>query len=316
MEVYSKILTILESRFPGSAFKTSTKYRTMHSRIYVIDVVDKTGSRSTKKIIVKYCRSSSPDEIDHEFESLLAFRDGCNDSRIRVPNPILVDSANKIIVMDHVGGSNLKELMLKLKLPDGSQINQIIDLAAIALSKFHELFVRENGTHSLASPFLEREASLDWYAKHLPECGLRSLSKSFLDFAVWNILVSNSSGIGITLIDFPARDCISTPHLDLARFKFSLEILREHPQFRFLGIEPWILQELYGRFLGTYLTVTDQRMNDVDYSLISHLEREYARKLKTIYENEESPIRLKLEGIYMKRFLSRLLNDDSELVSK
>lgn len=284
MKVYEVVRKNVEGLFPNKRVTLTQKFETTHSHIYVIQLEDPLGVSETQRILAKYCKSCSESDIVYEFESLRAFNESLNNAAIGSPKPIHVDARNRIILMECATGRNLKEVLLSLRTPNKDDLDEVADLAADALAAFHGIFGRERDAPITVGPFLDNDFNLEECQNLMNECGLKRKSKAFVDFAAWNMLVDGASGRRkIYLIDFPGIDCTFTPHLDLARFRFSLEILKQHPQFRLLRLQTWDLDTIFDRLLTRYSSQTASQPNESDFAIISLIEQGYARKLSLVY---------------------------------
>lgn len=305
MRVYEVVKKNVEGLFPNRRVTLTEMFKTTHSHIYVIRLEDTSGESETQEILAKYCKSCSESEITHEFESLRAFSESLNGTTVRSPKPIHVDAVNRIILMEHMRGRSLKNVLLSLKTPNKDYLNEVVDLAADALAEFHRIFPREREAPLTVGALLDDDFNLEECQNLVNECGLKRKSKAFVDFAAWNMLVDGASGRGLSLIDFPGIDCTFTPHLDLARFRFSLEILRQHPQFKLLRLQTWDLDTIFDRLLTRYSNLIESRPNESDFAIIRLIEQGYARRLSSIYEQGTDDLRKMVEGIYMSDFLNR-----------
>jgi hypothetical protein len=262
------------------------------------------------KIVIKICKTKTPEEVLVEFDNLSRFNREFNDKYIGVPKPIGVDPSERAIVMEHINGISLKSHLLTLRKKEKETVYNSIRLAAIALSKFHKISTEASGAeYYIHSPYIEKGLDLDMITQMNVSCNLRLKIVSFIDFAAWNIIVENRAGQRIYLIDFPDNNSSLPPHVDLARFKYSLDVISRYPRYRLLGKRLWDMDNLYEMFLTTYCSEMGIRINRQDRSLINWFEAQYAKKLMGVYDSK-SGIRTRLEGIYMKRYISLLSKDN------
>ena len=70
----------------------------------------------------------------------------------------------------------------------------------------------------------------------------------------------------------------------------------------------WAVDSIYKRFLDKYCQDMKVNPGEEDLALIDWFEREYARKLRNIYQTSGFSIRLLAEKIYLGRFTKALLN--------
>jgi len=290
------------------------KFSTVYSEIYIIENRGKNAYPS--KMVIKLCHTKTPSEVIAEFDALSRFNAKFDDGRIGVPKPLSVDPSSKAIVMEYADGISLKKLLLHLRSTRRGMALRVVELAAIALARFHRMSTEMiDKDLSVNSPFLANNLDLTRIEPLIDSCNINLKIKSFIDFSAWNILVERRSAERITLIDFPDNDSICTPHIDLARFKYSLDIVGLHPQFRFLGLRWWNPDDLQDRFLATYTNEMGVRANDGDRMLIRWFERQYFRKLLEVYDNGNSSIKYMLEGLYMKKSITSVLKNESEEVN-
>lgn len=302
----SRILRNVGLSYPDGGLRILKHFETVYSEIIVVEI--RNQDANPRKYVIKICPTKDSSEVRNEFQSLSSFNAQFGDGTIRVPQPIGVDLESKAIVMAHIEGTNLKDLLLRIRQPKDYCLAEVVRLAASALSRFHTM----NGAYEvedifIRSPYLEKKLPLDEIKKMINQCGLRSMSKSFIDFSAWNIMVNGDGETGITLIDFPDNECVLTPHADLGRFRYSLRVISQHPHMRILGIAWWDVQSVYDQFLEQYNLHMNSRMNEYDFSLIRWFERGYASKLKQVYETKKSSIRMLLEGKYMRKLVDEMI---------
>ena len=309
MEKNSKVIRIVEELFPEHQAYLNKRFKTVHSEIFIIDIT-KDKNEVPQKVLVKFCGSNNSVEVLNEFRNLSIFNKECKDNRIGVPEPLAVDPGNGILVMEYIKGVSLKDLLLKLKPVNEDNLSKIINLSAIALSKFHFAFRDEEHKDILIdSPLLTEDVKNTLNNNEiLSQCNLQIRAKSFIDFAAWNIIINDNMESKVYLIDFPERECICTPHLDFAGFKFSLETIKQYPQFRFLRMNWWDVDTIFNIFLNRYCKEIGVNLNKYDMHIMNYFMREYARKLQDIYNVNKSNMRLKLEGLYLRHFIETLVD--------
>lgn len=313
MEKASRAVENVKQLFPQSVVSLSKRYKTVHSEIFILTVLER-DKDTPQKVLVKYCNSANSGEVLNQFRGQLIFSEKCRDKMTQAPKPFGVDPKNRIIVMEYIEGTSLKRLLLKLTPINEDYLNEIIDLSAIALSNFHRIFGRtECDPISINSPLLERDVNADTMNSRTPlsKCHLQLRAKSFIDFAAGNIVI-DSERAKVFLIDFPGRECVCTPHLDLAWFRFSLKVIKQYPQFRFFRMNWWAVDSIYKHFLDKYCQEMKANPSEKDLALIDWFEREYVRKLQNLYETNRLNMRLMAERIYMRRFTKTLLSINGE----
>lgn len=303
----SEVIRTIDELFPNHQIRLKKKFKTVNSEIYITELI-KTEDGQVQNVVCKFYSPTKHTETLNEFKNLTVFNNECENIEISSPAPLAVDVMNELIVMEYVNGISLKQLLLQLRPIRRAYLIKIIKLSAVALSKFHHIFeVAEDENLLVNSPLLADDIDISTLNTKLSQCNLQIKSKSFIDFTPWNIIISDKSKPKIYLIDFPNRKCIYTPHLDLARFKFSLRILKQYPQFRFLKINWWNVNSIYDEFLQRYCEEIKAELNRHDMAVINFFISCYAKKLDEIYHNS-SKIRFRLEHIYLKHCIKSFIN--------
>jgi hypothetical protein len=161
----------------------------------------------------------------------------------------------------------------------------------------------------------------------MAECNLRSRVTPFLDFTSWNILVNNDiskserldnnrpNKMRLFLIDFPRLDYVCTPHLDLARFRFGLELIKQFPPSKFFGLNRWNVDSFYDRFLASYCREMGVALNGDDIWLISRARKAYIRRAQDLARKGRCGLQPKLEQMYLRTFCRDWL-DQGDIFSK
>ena len=308
----------LKGLFPNARIRLLKNYKTFHSEILLYEIgYFGRNNRTNKRVIVKYFNTTTFEEIKRQFEYQSRFSEKCTDFRISTPKPLYLDADNKMTVMEYVEGANLKHLLTKIKPVNKNYLNDLLDLTAISLAVYHKLFmVSETREIKINSPLLENNVIENAMKKGilLDTCGINFKVVAFLDFTPGNVIVEKQ-GKKISLIDFPQFESVSTPHLDLARFRFSLKIIKQYPILRFHISNWWTVDSVYDRFLEKYCQEMNFTPNTEDAIFIEFLEGEYARKLQYLYNSHlqianKFRFRLTLEKYYMMPFLRNLLGSD------
>lgn len=309
----------LHALFPDNEIRFVKAFETMHSMIWVANVEDNVN-RSSSKILVKHCKRLTMDQMNNEFLTQSAFYGKCRDDGIQAPRPLKVDPHQRLIIMQYLEGTNFGNRLLQMKSMDKDSLNEIVNLSAIALARFHILFAEnQSETESEVVPSLENELNLESVNLNLAairsnfeDRALRMTCKCYLDFTPRNIIVLDSREPRIALVDYPYREYVFMPHLDLARFRFSLRVMKQHPQFRFLRLNWWDINSIFQQFVERYASEFSIEPNENDDKIINWIEREYARQLKRIYEQSVGSVRMKTERIYMQRLIRNLLKSEDD----
>lgn len=150
----------------------------------------------------------------------------------------------------------------------------------IYFARFHQLFCWPEGDPISIDPtVLENDLNqcIVENKERIQDCNLQLRVTPFFDFTSWNILIEES-GSKLYLIDFPRANYIFIPHLDLARFRFGLELIKQFPPAKFLGINRWDVDWLFDRFLAKYCRKTQVTLNEDDLRLIGCLCRANIRR--------------------------------------
>jgi hypothetical protein len=294
-----KAISDVQRLSPGAAVRLFRRYKTVHSEIFILNVEG--DGELPQQVFVKYANSDSPQEITNQFKTQSEFHDRCAGEIVGAPRPLYLDSQEKMIVMEYIGGTSLKQALLKTR-PGSFDWRQLADWSATALSRFHQVFAR--GTDApirIDSPELEENVDGGAIAGRLTGCNIQARAGQFVDFGAWNVIFHGRKP-GVFLVDFPGAECICTPHLDLARFKFSLKVIKQYPQFRFIKMDWWHVDPFFDQFLRKYGDKTGVQPNQDDLGLIAWLEGEYGRRLSNIYRTSGLNVKLAAERLYMRNF--------------
>jgi len=263
------------------------------------------------KLFVKhYPESNADDKVRPEYiHQKHFFKNIVDKSIVKCPRVIMFNESENLLIMEYVEGENFKKILLRVKPIEKNTLNHYIDLSGIALAKFHRIFEIEFSNNIFGdaryydSPLLRKKLVVSQF--DINKCGLNNISTSFIDFAPWNTIFNDGK---IYLTDFPASFCIATPHLDLARFKYTLKVLNEYPRFKILNLNWWNPDQIFSRFLKKYADKLDKEINDIDIKLINRLEKEYAIKEKQKYDSKTMSIMNLFEKWYMTPFLENLIH--------
>ena len=241
---------------------------------------------------VKISRNYQPREVDLEFANLSRFYYGCKDEAVSSPRPLFVDAENGILAMNYVPGVNLAHMLHEIRPVSLQYLSCAAYLSGSALAKFHRLFRRgedepvtidTNAKEDDINRFLAESQEL------MDRCNLKTMVTPFFDFTSWNIIIKNDS-MGLFLIDFPRLDYVCTPHLDLARFRFGLELVKQFPPAKFFGLNRWDVDSLYDRFLNGYCREMHVALSQDDLWLIASARKAYIRRAPG--SGAQRPVRL------------------------
>jgi len=301
----SDIFNAVSNIFPKYKYNLMEKNLNNYSEIYIFHIKK---DEKNKKILVKKYKEENKDDVTREANYQNKFYEAnLGPSLINCPKVFGVDEENNLLVMEYIEAKSLKKLLMKSFFKNKNQIYEVIKTSSKSLATFHKIFSLNNSRQRLNDKkffnnyLLRNEVSFS--KKFLKKCNFNLLSNAFIDFAPWNILIKNKK---IYLIDFPGMDCIATPHLDLAHFKFRLRIIKQYPQFRILKFDWWDIESLFKFFLNEYCKEIGTKLNRFDKSLIYKLEKEYAIKLRERYEEKAFSLKDKLEKYYLRNILDDL----------
>ena len=301
----------IEARFPGSKVKSRMTIHCRNSRIFRLDV---SHGETQEKIVVKISRNYQSEEVALEHANLSRFYDGCRSEAISSPHPLFVDEEKGILAMSYVPGSSLAVMLHEIKPVSQSYLNSVVDLSARALAEYHTLFSRDEGK-SISIDHAAREDDINQFLARsralIEDCSLKTMVTPFFDFTPWNIIIEDSPSKMaemLYLIDFPRRNYVCTPHLDFARFRFSLELIKQFPPARFLGINRWDVDLLFDRFLKGYCRQMQAELNKDDLSLIALGRKAYIRRAQDLGRKGRHGWQPTLEQAYLQTFSRQWLD--------
>jgi len=303
MNMTADIQKDLQQAFPGIEFRVIQKYRSFHSTFYRLTTTAPYPGFPHEVLLKKYRRKNTFD-AKCEYFYLDSFYKRNTDTVVSSPLPIMMDSERQCMVTGFVPGETVKTHLLKV-FPVVSRIDEYNDRSACALARFHSVFIKPRDREiRINSPLLGSfgEHETRHYMALVSGCKITPKVQAFIDFSPQNLIIDNSR---IFLIDFPDRECICTPHLDIARWKFNLLFLKQFPQFRFLKLNRWDEDRLFQRFFGKYCSEMQVTFNEKDMQLIDFFLCHYAKKLISIY-TESDALSLKIEYRYLSGFLHAL----------
>lgn len=301
----------IEQQFPGFQCESHMAQLYRNSRIFILDLHK---GQNREKIVVKIARNYNPSQVDFEFENLSRFYRECKDSQISSPEPLFVDAEKGILAMRYVVGINLAHMLHEVRPVSRECLNQAVDLSAHALAKFHTIFCwpeDEPITFDPTEAEYDINLCLTEGLTRIGDCNLQTRVTPYFDFTSWNIIIKNRCagngfiGTGdmlLYLIDFPRLNYICTPHLDLARFRFGLELVKQFPPAKFLGINRWDVDQLFDRFLNGYCQRMGVAPNDDDIWLIGLARNANISRARDITRKAKFGWQPRIENAYLKTF--------------
>jgi len=303
MNTIAEIQKDLQQAFPGIEFRVLQKSNSFHSTLCRLTTTIPYPGFPHEVLLKKYRRKNTFD-AQGEYFYLDSFYKRNTDTVVSSPLPIMINADRHCMVIGFVPGQTVKTHLLKV-FPAVSHIDDYNDRSAIALARFHSVFMKPRGGEvHINSPLLGSFGAneIRHYTRLVAECAMTTNVQAFIDFSPQNLIINDSQ---IFLIDFPDRECICTPHLDIARWKFNLKLLKQFPQFRFLRLNPWDEERLFQRFVRKYCSEMQGTLNEKDVQLIDFFLCHYAKKLMAIYA-ESDALSLKMEYRYLSGFLHSL----------
>ncbi|MCK9566485.1 MAG: hypothetical protein M0Q43_10615 [Methanothrix sp.] len=312
----------IEVRYPGFTVKSKKTIFCRNSRIFMLDLCK---GQIQEKIVVKISRNYQPREVALEFSNLSRFYYGCKDEAVSSPKPLFVDAENGILAMSYVQGVNLAHMLHEIRPVSRQYLISAADLSGIALAKFHTLF-RRGEDEPVTIDTNAREDDINQFLaesrERMDECNLKTMVTPFFDFTSWNIILKNdcikngqSKSMMLYLIDFPRVDYVCTPHLDLARFRFGLELIKQFPPAKFFGLNRWDVDSIYDRFLSSYCREMNVVLSQDDLWLISRARLANIRRSQDLTRKGRCGLQPKLEQAYLQTF-SRQWLDQGDVFSK
>jgi hypothetical protein len=296
----------IEKQYPGARAKVNWSYPYRNSQIFMVDLRQKDESR---RIVVKLSRNYKPEQVEAEYENLSRFYAGCKDSDISSPRPLFVESRKGLLAMSYVDGLPLAHMLHEVRPKSSDYIQRAVDLSAVALAKYHRLFRWPEDKPITVDPTVKEDdinRCIAECAQRLDECNLRCRVTPFFDFTAWNIMMENGSNGGsspkLYLIDFPRLDYVFTPHLDLARFRFGLELIKQFPPAKFLRISRWEVEPLFEQFLSRYSQEMQIDLNREDLRLIACFRKANIRRSQDLLRKGKYGWQPTLEKAYLSTF--------------
>ncbi|MDD1739730.1 MAG: hypothetical protein LUQ30_02620 [Methanothrix sp.] len=282
----------IEERFPDCTVKSRMAIPYRNSRIYHLDLC---REQSRERIVVKISRNYQPRQ-----PQLSAPPGSC---RVCQSQPLLPGPK---LAMSHVPGVNLAYMLHEIRPVSLDALNRALDLSAAALAQYHRIFCHD-GRRGIqidrAAPEEDINRLLLMSRSIIPECNLQTMVTPFFDFTPWNIIIDDpEKKMMLYLIDFPRSDYVCTPHLDLARFLFSLELIKQFPPARFLKINRWNVEASFDRFLCGYCRKMKMQPNRHDLDLIALARQAYIRRACDLGRKGRCGWQPKIELAYLRAF--------------
>jgi hypothetical protein len=302
-----EIQEYIEERYPGFKVKSKKTILCRNSRIFVLDLCK---GQILDNIVVKISRNYQPREVALEFANLSRFSSGCKDEAISSPQPLFADAENGILAMSYVQGVNFAHMLHEIRPVSLQYLSRAADLSGMALAKFHVVFRRgENEPVTIDGKAHEDDINqfLARSQERMDRCNLKTMVTPFFDFTPWNIIISKKSMM-LYLIDFPRLDYVCTPHLDLARFRFGLELIKQFPPAKFFGLNRWDVDLLFDRFLGGYCREMHVALSQDDLWLIAQARLANIRRAQDLARKGRCGWQPRLEQAYLQTFSRQWLN--------
>lgn len=297
----NSITRSIEQLFPGAQIKGCRSRPNKNSKIFIVDLLQ---GDDLHRVVVKSSNARSPRQVAREYSNLSHFSKCCQNSCVSSPNPLLADPEKGFFVMSYVDGINLSYMLHELRPSSRDYLESAIDLSAIALARFHCIFKKADDlplTIDEASREEDINRCIAENAGKIASCNLQLKVAPFFDFSSWNIMMGKT-GSKLYLIDFPVTDYVFTPHLDLGRFRFGLELIKQYPPAKFLGVNRWNVDDLYDRFLGRYCKEMNVDPNEDDLRLINCFLRANIRRSQDLHRKGKYSWQSRLEKLYLQTF--------------
>jgi hypothetical protein len=291
----------IEQLFPGSQIKCYKIRPCRNSRIFILDLLQ---GDSLHRVVVKSANSYSPWQVTREYDNLSLFNRECRDPFISSPQPLFADPKRGFFIMSYIDGINLSYMLHELWPVGRDYLESAVDLCALALARFHTIFQRADDLPLYIDPASREEDINRCMAENAGKiscCSLQQKVTPFFDFTSWNVIL-DKDGSKLYLIDFPKTDYVFTPHLDLGRFKFGLELIKQYPPAKFIGLNRWDADALYGRFLDRYCSEVGITPNENDLRLINCFLKANIRRSQDLNRKGKYGWQSRLEKLYLRTF--------------
>lgn len=295
------IVRSIDRLFPDSRIKGCRMRPYENSRIFILDLQE---GNERQRLVVKSANSYSPLQVAREYDNLSRFNRCCRDSLISSPQPFFADPEKGFFIMSYIDGVNLSYMLHELRPSRMDYLENAIELCAVALARFHSIFQMADDEPLFIDP-TSREADINRCivenASKISNCCLHNKVTPFFDFSSWNIIMTREE-LKLYLIDFPKTNYVFTPHLDLGRFRFGLELIKQYPPSKFIGINRWKVDALYSRFLDRYCQEMRATTNKDDLQMISCFLRASIRRSQDMQRKAKLGLQSRLERLYLQTF--------------
>lgn len=289
--------SIVVKAYPDSEVLNIHKHKNYHSNTYHLTILDNDVNEKKELLLKKYHLKPYIQTLN-EYTNQALFYSANSESDCTTPRPILTDAETNSILMEYISGTSFRSMLLNG--PTDLQTTEIVDCCADALYSYHNTFtIRGSSIFSIDCPILGRfsQERVALIYETYDSINLKTIVRPFLDFSPWNVLFSNGKSY---LIDFPENNCVCTPHIDIARFIFCMNIVKLTPNiFRLKLKQDWSLHDACNRFMAQYSKRQEIRLNDSDIMLIEFFYKEHAKALMRILKNSSRLVE-KFQYLYLK----------------
>ena len=306
-----KIRDIVHRAYPDSVVLKLIKRSHYHSITYHLSIFDN-NANEVREILLKKYHTKPFSQTSNEYFNQELFYYATNVADLTAPKPILIDEQTNSILMEFVNGKTVKSILLSDA--NYQEIFSVIDRCAMLLNSFHKVFkVQDDAKIKINSPYIDTLSQDNYFSicNAHNNVNLDQIIIPFLDYAPWNII---NSGKKYYLIDFPEINCVCTPHIDIARFIFCINLINHTPNVCKLKMRRgWDFFDVCNRFLKQYLDLQNVELNDDDIELINFYYKQYSVFLLKKLMNSLNPIE-KLQYNYLNNILKNDL--DGKLLEK
>jgi len=300
--------TVLKA-YPNSVILKIKKSKHYHSNTYHLTILD-SDANCIKEILLKKYHTKPFSQILNEYTNQSSFYFVNGESNYTTPKPIMIDKQTHSILMEFINGTSVKSTLLS----NESHQDMITSMSRCAtlLYSYQNVFTTpDDAPIIINSPYMgtiSQENIFSLY-KTCKNINLTQTIKPFLDFSPWNII---NSGEKVFLIDFPEVNGVCTSHIDIARFIFCMNIIKNTPNFYRLKLkQDWDFNDACCVFLTNYLNLQNAELNNDDEKLIEFFYKQYSKYLLRKLLNSSKPIE-KLQYYYINKYINK--NIDGKLM--